>query len=129
MTISGNLLRSLLANYAFAYFTRNQGYFSNTILSFVSRYTFLPFKCNRNESLKIFTCICAYCLVGITTFTGYMCLFRYNLFMNYNGRNHDGVIGVAWLKSVCKARRVSLVEDTQVYFITTSVAAHELGHR
>ena len=60
---------------------------------------------------------------------GFFSDIRYNLYMESNGRKHDGVIGIAWLESVCTNLRVTVVEDTQVYFVTTSVAAHELGHR
>ena len=66
-------------------------------------------------------------LLFIFYFIIYILFIRYELYYGNDIRN-DGVAGVAYVGGACGRYRVSVQEDGD-YFVTTSVTAHELGHK
>ncbi|KAH3713963.1 hypothetical protein DPMN_073765 [Dreissena polymorpha] len=53
---------------------------------------------------------------------------RYDIYALDGSTRSYGVVGIAYMNGVCAENRVSINEDDD-YYTTTSVAAHELGHK
>lgn len=74
------------------------------------------------SNLCIHFTICIFIL-----FKDYYVFYRYELY--YGGKTeNDGVAGIAFVSGACGYYRTSVQEDGN-YFVLTSVAAHELGHK
>ena len=54
---------------------------------------------------------------------------RYDIYSYEESNKVTAVAGMAGLGGVCGNDKQSIVEDAASYYVTTSITAHEIGHK